>query len=64
MVGIELAKPCSTLTALAAENGLLISVTADSVIRLVPPLIISTAEIDELVGILCPLIKQHLKVAA
>jgi acetylornithine/N-succinyldiaminopimelate aminotransferase len=64
MVGIELAQPCSTLTALAAENGLLISVTADSVIRLVPPLIISAAEIDELVGILCPLIKQHLKVAA
>jgi len=60
MVGIELAKPCSALTALAAENGLLISVTADSVIRLVPPLIISAAEIDELVGILCPLIKQHL----
>jgi acetylornithine aminotransferase len=60
MVGVELAKPCSDLTGVAAQNGLLISVTADSVIRLVPPLIISADEIDELVGILCPLVKQHL----
>ena len=63
MVGIELAKPCSALTAQAAENGLLISVTADTVVRLVPPLIISAAEIDELAGILCPLIKQLLAAA-
>ena len=60
MLGIELAKPCGTLLGLAADNGLLISVTADTVVRLVPPLIINAAEIDELVGILCPLIKQHL----
>ena len=60
MLGIELAKPCGALLGLAADNGLLISVTADTVVRLVPPLIINTAEIDELVGILCPLIKQHL----
>ena len=58
MLGIELAKPCSALVTEAAEHGLLISVTADTVIRLVPPLIISAAEIDELVGILCPLVKQ------
>jgi acetylornithine aminotransferase len=38
----------------------LISVTADSVIRLVPPLILSRAEADEIVGILCPLIKKHI----
>jgi len=43
-----------------ADQGLLISVTADSVVRLVPPLIMSAAEADEVVGILCPLIKQHL----
>ena len=64
MLGIELAKPCGALLGLAADNGLLISVTADTVVRLVPPLIINTAEIDELVGILCPLIKQHLAVTA
>jgi acetylornithine aminotransferase len=44
----------------AVDAGLLISVTADSVVRLVPPLIITSAEADELVGILCPLIKQFL----
>ena len=36
MLGIELNKPCGALTGRAAEAGLLISVTADSVIRLVP----------------------------
>jgi acetylornithine/N-succinyldiaminopimelate aminotransferase len=64
MIGIELHKPCGTLLLQAADAGLLISVTADSVIRLVPPLIINAAEIDELVGILCPLIKQFLADAA
>ena len=64
MLGIELAKPCGALLGQTADNGLLISVTADTVVRLVPPLIINAAEIDELVGILCPLIKQHLVGAA
>jgi acetylornithine aminotransferase len=58
MLGIELAKPCAALVGQCAENGLLISVTADTVIRLVPPLIMTTAEADEVVSILCPLIKQ------
>jgi acetylornithine/N-succinyldiaminopimelate aminotransferase len=35
-------------------------VTADTVIRMVPPLIITAAEIDEIVGILCPLVVQLL----
>ena len=64
MLGIELAKPCGALLGQAADNGLLISVTADTVVRLVPPLIINAAEIDELAGILCPLIKRHLAGAA
>ena len=58
MLGIELAKPCAALVGQAASKGLLISVTADSVIRLVPPLIMSAVEADEVVSILCPLIKQ------
>ena len=61
MLGIELARPCGVLVGRAAENGLLISVTADSVIRLVPPLVMTTAEADEVVAILCPLIKQFLQ---
>jgi len=60
MLGIDLAKPCAALVQQCADKGLLISVTADSVVRLVPPLIMSAAEADEVVGILCPLIKQHL----
>ena len=58
MLGIDLSKPCSDLVKRAADRGLLISVTADSVIRLVPPLILTQAEADEIVAILCPLIKQ------
>jgi acetylornithine/N-succinyldiaminopimelate aminotransferase len=60
MLGVELTKPCGVLTQRAADAGLLISVTADSVIRLVPPLIMTTAEADEVVGILVPLIQQFL----
>ena len=60
MIGIELARPCAALVGQCADNGLLISVTADTVVRLVPPLIMSEAEADEVVNILCPLIKQLL----
>ncbi|NMM05425.1 aspartate aminotransferase family protein [Polaromonas sp.] len=64
MLGLELAKPCGALVGRAAENGLLISVTADSVVRMVPSLIMTTAEADEVVAILCPLIKQLLQEGA
>jgi acetylornithine/N-succinyldiaminopimelate aminotransferase len=60
MLGIDLAVPCGEILQRAADNGLLLSVTADSVIRLVPPLILSEAEADEIVAILCPLIRQLL----
>jgi acetylornithine aminotransferase len=60
MLGIELDKPCSVLTMRAAEAGLLISVTADSVIRMVPPLIMTLAEADEVADILLPLIHTFL----
>ena len=60
MLGVELDRPCGELIGLAAEAGLLLSVTADSVIRLVPPLILSTAEADQIVALLVPLVKQLL----
>lgn len=60
MIGMELTKPCGVLIARAAEAGLLISVTADSVIRLLPPLIITQAEIDELLARLLPLVRAFL----
>ena len=64
MIGVELDRPCGVLTERCMENGLLISVTADSVIRLVPPLILTTVEADEIVSILVPRIKQFLIAAA
>ena len=60
MLGVELTKPCGVLVGRAAEAGLLISVTADSVIRLVPPLILTIAEADEIVATLTPLVKALL----
>ena len=57
MLGIELEKPCGVLTARALEAGLLINVTRDRVVRLLPPLTLTTAEADEIVKILAPLIK-------
>jgi acetylornithine/N-succinyldiaminopimelate aminotransferase len=60
MIGVELTKPCGVITQRAADAGLLLSVTADSVIRLVPPLIMTTAEADEVVAILLPIIQTFL----
>ncbi|MDZ4202273.1 MAG: acetylornithine transaminase [Gallionella sp.] len=61
MLGIELDKPCGDLVKLALAQGLLINVTADSVIRLLPPLVLSQDEAQQLLDILCPLIKEFLQ---
>ena len=63
MIGIALSRPCGALVGQCADAGLLISVTADSVVRLLPPLTMTTAEADEVVQILCPLVQQHLAAA-
>ena len=60
MLGIELDRPCGVLLGRSAEAGLLLSVTADKVIRLVPPLILTLEEADEIVAILAPLVKAFL----
>jgi len=60
MIGIELDRPCSALVNRCADAGLLLSVTADRVVRMVPPLILSGAEADELVAILVPQIQAFL----
>ncbi len=60
MLGIELARPCGALLGRAAEAGLMISVTADSVIRIVPPLVLSLDEAAQIVAILAPLVKNFL----
>ena len=61
MIGIELDRPCGDLVKLALAQGLLINVTADSVIRLLPPLIMMQNEAQQLLDILCPLIKEFLQ---
>lgn len=56
MIGIELDRPCGELVQRAADAGLLINVTAEQVVRLLPPLILSDSEADQLVNALAPLI--------
>jgi acetylornithine/N-succinyldiaminopimelate aminotransferase len=60
MIGIELDRPCAELVKMALETKLLINVTADKVVRLLPPLIINEAEAKELVTRLAQLIKVFL----
>ncbi len=60
MLGIELDKPCGELVGKALEKGLLINVTADNVIRLLPSLIFSQDEAQQLVDMLCPLVTDFL----
>jgi len=60
MIGVELDRPCGALVGRAAQAGLLISVTADRVIRLVPPLIMTHEEAMQVADILCPLVKAFL----
>ena len=60
MVGIELDRPCSELVKMALEARLLINVTSEKVVRLLPPLVISEHEVRELVSRLAPLVMQFL----
>jgi acetylornithine/N-succinyldiaminopimelate aminotransferase len=60
MIGIELDRPCGDLLGQACQAGLLISVTAERVVRLLPPLIMSESEADEAVRILAPLVRRFL----
>jgi acetylornithine aminotransferase len=60
MIGIELTMPCAELVRQALDNGLLINVTASSVVRLLPPFILSDAEADKIVDDLSALILHFL----
>ncbi len=60
MLGIELDRPCAELVGQALDAGLLINVTADRVIRLLPPLILEQSEADQLVRELTHLIDGFL----
>jgi acetylornithine aminotransferase len=59
MIGIEMTEPCGALVVAAQQQGLLINVTNEKVIRLLPPLIIKNKQIDFLVNTLSTLIQEH-----
>jgi acetylornithine aminotransferase len=61
MLGIELDRPCAELVGSALEAGLLINVTAERVVRLLPPLILEEAEADLLTSRLSALIRDFLE---
>ncbi len=60
MIGIELDRPCGELTRRALDAGLVINVTADKVIRLLPPLVIQEEQARQVVDLLAPLVKAFL----
>lgn len=60
MIGIELARPCGELVGQALAAGLLINVTADTVVRFLPPLTFTENDARELVDRVAPLIKAFL----
>ena len=63
IIGIELDRPCGELVGQALAQGLLINVTAERVVRLLPPLIISDGEADQIVNGVCDLIQGFAKAA-
>ncbi len=60
IIGIELNKPCGDLVQRALEQGLLINVTANNVVRLLPSLVFSQVEAQQLLDMLCPLVTNFL----
>lgn len=61
MIGIELHEPCSALVGKALEAGLLINVTADRVVRLLPPLVLRSEEAEQIVSLLVPILRAFLQ---
>ena len=60
MIGIELDRPCGELVGKALAAGVLLNVTADKVVRLLPPLVFGENEAAELVDRVAPLIREFL----
>jgi acetylornithine aminotransferase len=61
MIGVELARPCGELVRQALDAGLVLNVTADSVIRMLPPLVMNEAEAREVLARLLPLLEAFLE---
>jgi len=52
MIGVEIKYPCSKFVDFAREQGVLVNCTSESVLRLVPPLVITKEQIDTVVDVL------------
>jgi acetylornithine aminotransferase len=63
MIGVELDRPCGEIVPRALAAGLVVNVTAERVIRLLPPLVITEAEAREIVARLAPVVTAFLRVA-
>lgn len=61
MIGVELDRPCGDLVGQALEAGLLINVTMDKVVRLLPPLVMNEAEAHAVLAILVPLVQKFIE---
>jgi acetylornithine aminotransferase len=61
MIGVELERACGELVGQALEAGLVLNVTSDNVVRLLPPLVMQEAEAKEVVARLAPLLKAFLE---
>jgi acetylornithine aminotransferase len=60
MIGVEMREPCGDLVKAALDGGLVVNVTADNVVRLLPPLVMSAAEAGELAGRLVAVTRAYL----
>ncbi|HEY7241142.1 MAG TPA: aspartate aminotransferase family protein [Burkholderiales bacterium] len=61
MIGVEMARPCGELVRQALEAGLVLNVTADNVVRMLPPLVMNEAEAREVLARLLPLLEAFLE---
>ena len=64
MIGVELDRPCRALVIRALEEGVIINVTQDTVVRLLPPLIMTTEEADRVVRVVAVLVRDFLQSVA
>lgn len=63
MIGIELDRPCKDIMQKALDRGVLVNVTADKVVRLLPPLVLSDAEADQIVSVVSETVRDFLAVS-
>jgi len=61
MIGIELDRPCGELVSAAMDSGLLINVTAEKVVRLLPPLVVTEKQAEMMLDKISELIRNFLE---